>query len=737
MTVEARPMGVACNIQCTYCLVEGTPVLMANGIWKPIEMVRIGDEIVGFDEFSEKKNKQRIYKKAIVTATPSRTVDGVKIITDKGEVSCSLDHIWIDKIGRWREARNFKVGQTIKFVSSPVVAPTEDYDFMLGYFVGVSEGDGMYGSWGRGKSKYIQYRYRLALKDSDILDRTEEYARYLSLPLYRTTVNVGIICEALLTSIKDEVNKIISWIDDESEKSESFMKGYISGIFDAEGSYSQVIRIAGKKNSRQLKRSSEYLSHFGFTVTEDVVNEISGTCVRVLGGQKENIRFFSTFNPACTRKFTIFDNAMKGGYATIQEIIPIKEQQMYDLTTTTSTFVAGGFASHNCYQEPIRDAQNINTLYDIDKMIAELDKVGQEFNLFGGEALLVPLEDLERFWKYGFEKHGRNGLQTNGTLITDEHIKLFKKYNVSVGVSVDGANELNDLRKVGNIEKTREHTQKTMDNILKMVKNGIGVGVIITVHNYNATEDKLPRLKNFIRWLGDIGVKGGNLHLLEVDNEMVAKQLCLPPERELEVFLDLAKFFEEESNKDLRWQPFCDMPDMLKGEEDGTTCYWHRCDPLNTQSVYGIEGDGQLSNCGRTNKEGIDWYKADDFGYERYISLYYSPDEIGGCKGCRFWSICGGSCVGESQLGDMRNKTTHCSTMKGLLTYYEDKLEEEGIIPLSKHHLLEEAEKVILDNLVVGNNLVLSKAIKIAEEKYSDLKDQVGVSVYKEGVKVL
>jgi len=73
--------------------------------------------------------------------------------------------------------------------------------------------------------------------------------------------------------------------------------------------------------------------------------------------------------------------------------------------------------------------------YDLDKMISALEKEGDYFALFGGEPLLTDIKTIEELWKFGFQKYGRNGIQTNGTLITDEHIELFKKYNVSVGVS--------------------------------------------------------------------------------------------------------------------------------------------------------------------------------------------------------------------------------------------------------------------------------------------------------------
>jgi uncharacterized protein len=46
------------------------------------------------------------------------------------------------------------------------------------------------------------------------------------------------------------------------------------------------------------------------------------------------------------------------------------------------------------------------------------------FTLFDGEAMLVPERDFEELWSWGFQK-GSNGIQTNGILIDENHIRMF------------------------------------------------------------------------------------------------------------------------------------------------------------------------------------------------------------------------------------------------------------------------------------------------------------------------
>lgn len=373
-----------------------------------------------------------------------------------------------------------------------------------------------------------------------------------------------------------------------------------------------------------------------------------------------------------------------------------------------------------CYQEPMRQAGNVNTSYDIDKILAEVKRMDRDFHLFGGEALLIPERDLETLWSEGFKMFGKNGIQTNGLLINDRHIEMFKKYNVSVGVSIDGMNELNSLREIrgkeGDLQASIDATNKIANNIVKLANNGIPVGIIITLHKKNGTKENLPRLLNFIRWIGDKGVRVGSLHVLEVDDTMPDQDInVLTQEENIEAFLEMAKFFQE--NQDLQYSPFNDFRNIVTGDDEKVTCFFRKCDPMNTQAVYGIEGDGALTNCSRTNKEGVVWYKADDFGYERYISLYHTPQRLGGCQDCRFWLLCGGSCPGESENGDFRNKTTHCKTMKAMFSHYEKEAMMNDTLPITMHPHRKEIESVVIDILTEGKVPTLKRAKEIAKKR--------------------
>jgi len=99
--------------------------------------------------------------------------------------------------------------------------------------------------------------------------------------------------------------------------------------------------------------------------------------------------------------------------------------------------------------------------------------------------------------------------------------------------------------------------------------------------------------------------------------------------------------------------------------------------------VQGVEGNGQSSNCGRTNKEGIGFIKAETAGYERYLALYRTPQSENGCAGCRFFLMCKGQCPGTSIDGDWRNRTEHCEEWMHLFGVIERRMIVAGKIPLT------------------------------------------------------
>jgi uncharacterized protein len=342
--------------------------------------------------------------------------------------------------------------------------------------------------------------------------------------------------------------------------------------------------------------------------------------------------------------------------------------------------VACNIGCRYCYQNPQRDAGNYRQKYDIERMRAAVEREGGPFTLFGGEPLMLPLPALEDLFRWGFEKYGRSGVQTNGVLISDEHLRLFKQYNVDVGVSIDGPGELNDLRWDVTLERTRRNTETIGVNIARLCNEHRPPGMIITLHRVNATAERLPRMFAWMRELDALGIQSVRLHALEVDSPAM-RAYSLSDEENARAFLGFTALQKE--MKQLRFDVVGEIQRSLLGRDGQTSCVWRGCDPYATEAVRGVEGNGQSSNCGRTNKDGVDFIKADRPGYERYLALQQTPQEDGGCKGCRFFLMCRGQCPGTAIGGDWRNRSELCGLWKRLFIHAEKELILANQVPLT------------------------------------------------------
>ena len=353
-----------------------------------------------------------------------------------------------------------------------------------------------------------------------------------------------------------------------------------------------------------------------------------------------------------------------------------------------------------CYQNPIRDAGNVPASYDLAKIMDAVAAAGEPFSLFGGEPLLMRRADLETLWAWGFARFGRNAVQTNGTLIDADMIRMFKQYNVRVGISIDGPGELNDARWAGTLEGTRRSTAKAEHAVEWLCREKIVPSLIVTLTRANASAASLPNLCRWIQHLEELGVRRARLHVLESETDAVRSRYGLTARENVDALvaiyrLGLAK---------LKFDLFTDMKNMLLGRDQKVACIWTGCDPYTTAAVSGIEGDGQKSNCSRTNKDGIDYVKSSQPGFERYLALYHTPQEVGGCKECRFFLMCKGQCPGTALGGDWRSRSEHCEVWKEIYSVLEAEIIAEGSNPVSRSPRLKEMEQSFLRAWMRGEN---------------------------------
>ena len=112
-----------CNLHCCYCVSGDTQITMSDLTVKPIKDIKIGDEIVAFNEISE-KNKQRKLKTAKVTHVFNpRYVEKLYQINTKlgNKLLITGEHPILDGRNQWTTAEKLinKKEKKIKSVKSP------------------------------------------------------------------------------------------------------------------------------------------------------------------------------------------------------------------------------------------------------------------------------------------------------------------------------------------------------------------------------------------------------------------------------------------------------------------------------------------------------------------------------------------------------------------------------------------------------------------------------------------
>lgn len=374
-----------CEHGCPYCLDGETPILMADGRHKPLKQLHIGDKIIG----TSREGAYRRYIETTVEAHWRTYKPAYRIeLADGTSLIASGDHRFLTERG-WKFVRgrmagpgqrpyltlNNKLMGVGQFSFPPRITP----DYRSGYLCGIIKGDAHIGRYSyprpdRGGGRNV-YRFRLALADMEALDRAENYLLAFDVETTRFEFpNGGRSMQAIRTSrqkIIERIETLISW---PTSPSSDWKKGFIAGLYDAEGHYgNNTVRIT---NSDQdiIDRLKAALDDLGFRFRLEFAPRENGkslTIIRLLGGLREQFRLFHSVDPAISRKRVPIGYRLKSNAPLqIVDIQPLEAKRaMYDITTGTGDFIANGVVSHNCFARPTHSYLNLSPGLDFETKI--------------------------------------------------------------------------------------------------------------------------------------------------------------------------------------------------------------------------------------------------------------------------------------------------------------------------------------------------------------------------------
>jgi DNA repair photolyase len=319
-----------CTHACVYCMVGETPILMADGTTRPLKDVQVGDAIYG----TVRRGSYRRYEITRVHAHWTTRKAAFRIVLEDGtELVASGDHRFLTQSG-WKYVVGAEHGRlqrphltlNSKLMGVGALGPAveESEEYRRGYLCGMIRGDGHVGSYSYvrpGRSSSDVHRFRLALTDSEALHRSRDYLAGAGVRTPEFQFLTGTARHrpllAIRTSSRDGVDRIRQLIRWPHSSSDEWSRGFLAGIFDAEGSCSGSLRIANK-DEQMIERTVSGLRRLDMAIKSQA--KLGVVSIEPLG----------------------------------------RRIRMFDITTGTGDFIANGVVSHNCF------ARRTHTYLDMD-----------------------------------------------------------------------------------------------------------------------------------------------------------------------------------------------------------------------------------------------------------------------------------------------------------------------------------------------------------------------------------
>jgi DNA repair photolyase len=372
-----------CSHACAYCLSGSTRILMADGTHRALDELREGDEIYG----TVRHGSDRRFMRTTVRAHWSSIKRAYRVtLADGTELVASGDHRFLSQRG-WKHVSGTENGSTrrphltigceLLGVGMFSGGPEENADYRRGYLCGMVRGDANLASHACSRPSghvYLADRFRLGLADPEALDRTRRYLDDFGIGTNERLFAAAAASRRDIASIHtnsyqrvEGVREVVGW---PGEPPDSWRKGFLAGIFDAEGGCGDAIRITDT-DPEIIDWTASSLARFGFDYAIEPPTTSGARTVRVRGGWLERLRFFHETGPAIAGKQCLEGHAIKtDADLRVISIDPLPGvERLYDITTGTGDFIANGVISHNCFARPTHEYLDMNAGRDFEKEI--------------------------------------------------------------------------------------------------------------------------------------------------------------------------------------------------------------------------------------------------------------------------------------------------------------------------------------------------------------------------------
>jgi DNA repair photolyase len=361
-----------CSHACVYCLAGDTPILMADRSHQPLAELGVGDEIYG----TERQGKHRRYVRTRVLEHWSTVKPAHRIVLEDGtELIASGDHRFLTE-GGWKHVSDAGSGRQRPHLTTAhallgtgwfAAGPEHSDDYERGYLCGmVRSNDDLDAD---------VPPFRLAFADAEAIERARRYVLARGVNTRQLTIDRG-VRGAMQVHVIDargpsQRKRLEGLLRAPVTPSHEWRKGFLAGMFDADGTGGRVIRIRNADEST-VSWIEACMSTFGLrTMLEGPGSADDVRVVRLRGGLREYLRFFHLVDPASRRKLVIDDMAVKSHpRLTVASAEPLGTTlRLYDITTGTGDYIANGVVSHNCFARPTHTYLDFDAGRDFEREI--------------------------------------------------------------------------------------------------------------------------------------------------------------------------------------------------------------------------------------------------------------------------------------------------------------------------------------------------------------------------------
>lgn len=458
---------------------KGSKILMVDGSEKCIEDIEVGDIIWSFDETTQYLKQTKVLNVIYQGLRPVYLVDNLKV---------SENHImW--RAGTSKKNRFIPYSEmkrknaTYKVYKWPFnsYSPEDIKSYDLGYIRGFLDGDGHVGKYRYNEHLIINF-YQ---KHKDVLEeiRTLLQKYYnMELSIHTKQENMyymqnGSNSEAFLNESSFEKNS--TNID--------YLRGYLNGVIISEGCYhyNKADNSSALSVSQSLKANKEICDNIDY-----LLNFLNITSIKYIN--KDNIKCWR-FNKAyripllygASKKLDILNkmcNRVKTSWLKQIQIPAIinndclGEEECYDLTTDSGTFIANRVLVHNCspeFAESMDRAINIGTYGNI-SINRPLINMNKAEVVKTGLALNVPYELTWSCYEGREKQCGTCGTSMPGeTLILMEDSSQKRLDEIQVGDKVKTFNEQTHKFEISEVTKTWVNGVKSLYGVYDKENNNL------------------------------------------------------------------------------------------------------------------------------------------------------------------------------------------------------------------------------------------------------------------------